>query len=136
MVRSLASLFMEDEEVANVELIMPTGRIDDELKGLLKHERTWPEAAELMAARSPGDAACVSDFSLHCITSLLRTIFSLSHFLMTPYNTHANARIPHSRLSTTQAVDIVGGGVKVNALPEEAHVVVNHRLSVDDSISG
>jgi Gly-Xaa carboxypeptidase len=56
---------------------------------------------------------------------------------MTPYNTHANARIPpHSRLSTTQAVDIVGGGVKVNALPEEAHVVVNHRLSVDDSISG
>ncbi|KAJ7771249.1 gly-x carboxypeptidase [Mycena olivaceomarginata] len=73
------------------------GTIDDELKGLLKHERTWPEAAELMAARSPGDAA---------------------------------------RLSTTQAVDIVGGGVKVNALPEEAHVVVNHRLSVDDSISG
>ncbi|KAJ7689221.1 hypothetical protein B0H14DRAFT_2652831, partial [Mycena olivaceomarginata] len=27
-------------------------------------------------------------------------------------------------------------GVKVNALPEEAHVVVNHRLSVDDSIAG
>ncbi|KAJ7811841.1 hypothetical protein B0H14DRAFT_3479371 [Mycena olivaceomarginata] len=40
------------------------------------------------------------------------------------------------RLSTTQAVDLVGGGVKVNALPEEAHVVVNHRLSVDDSIAG
>jgi Gly-Xaa carboxypeptidase len=33
-------------------------------------------------------------------------------------------------------VDIVGGGIKVNALPEEAHVVVNHRLSVDDSIAG
>ncbi|KAJ7061191.1 hypothetical protein C8F01DRAFT_1057798 [Mycena amicta] len=40
-----------------------------------------------------------------------------------------------ARLSTTQAVDIVGGGVKVNALPEEAHVVVNHRVSVDDSIA-
>ncbi|KAJ6592579.1 hypothetical protein B0H19DRAFT_1365022 [Mycena capillaripes] len=73
------------------------GTIDDELKTLLAHERTWPAAAELMAARSPGDAA---------------------------------------RLSTTQAVDIVGGGVKVNALPEEAHVVVNHRMSVDDSIAG
>ncbi|KAJ7745228.1 hypothetical protein DFH07DRAFT_924789 [Mycena maculata] len=39
-----------------------------------------------------------------------------------------------ARLSTTQAVDIVGGGVKVNALPEEAHAIVNHRVSVDDSI--
>ncbi|KAJ7435957.1 hypothetical protein B0H11DRAFT_2111863 [Mycena galericulata] len=39
-----------------------------------------------------------------------------------------------ARLSTTQAVDIVGGGLKVNALPEEAHAIVNHRVSVDDSI--
>jgi hypothetical protein len=71
MVRSFGSLFTEDEGIlgdADVESIMPTGTIDDELKELLKHERTWPEAAELMAARSPGDAACVSDFSLHCIT--------------------------------------------------------------------
>ncbi|KAF7296876.1 Gly-Xaa carboxypeptidase [Mycena indigotica] len=41
-----------------------------------------------------------------------------------------------ARLSTTQAVDIVAGGIKVNALPEEAHVVVNHRVSVEDSITG
>ncbi|KAJ7633641.1 hypothetical protein DFH06DRAFT_1222410 [Mycena polygramma] len=73
------------------------GTIDDELKTLLAHERTWPAAAQLMAERSAGDRA---------------------------------------RLSTTQAVDIVGGGVKVNALPEEAHVVVNHRVAVGDSISG
>ncbi|KAJ6611023.1 hypothetical protein B0H10DRAFT_2437736 [Mycena sp. CBHHK59/15] len=39
-----------------------------------------------------------------------------------------------ARLSTTQAVDIVSGGVKVNALPEEAHVVVNHRVSADFSL--
>lgn len=26
-------------------------------------------------------------------------------------------------------------GVKVNALPEEAHVIVNHRVAVEDSIS-
>ncbi|KAJ7450373.1 hypothetical protein FB451DRAFT_1052311 [Mycena latifolia] len=39
-----------------------------------------------------------------------------------------------ARLSTTQAVDIVSGGVKVNALPEQAYVIVNHRVSVDDSI--
>ncbi|KAJ7315130.1 hypothetical protein DFH08DRAFT_820730 [Mycena albidolilacea] len=39
-------------------------------------------------------------------------------------------------LLTTQAVDIVRGGVKVDALPKEAHVIVNHRVSVDDSIGG
>lgn len=31
---------------------------------------------------------------------------------------------------TTQAVDIVRGGVKVNALPEQAEAIVNHRISV------
>ncbi|KAJ6556014.1 hypothetical protein B0H19DRAFT_1151782 [Mycena capillaripes] len=40
-----------------------------------------------------------------------------------------------ARLSTTQAVDIVAGGVKVNALPEEAHAIVNVRMNLDDSIS-
>ncbi|KAF8312644.1 carboxypeptidase S [Clavulina sp. PMI_390] len=35
---------------------------------------------------------------------------------------------------TTQAVDIVHGGVKVNALPERASAVVNHRISIDSSV--
>ncbi len=30
---------------------------------------------------------------------------------------------------TTQAVDIIRGGVKTNALPENAYVVVNHRIA-------
>lgn len=34
-------------------------------------------------------------------------------------------------LSTTQAVDLIEGGVKVNALPERASAVVNHRISSD-----
>lgn len=37
-------------------------------------------------------------------------------------------------LSTTQAADMVHGGVKVNALPEVVEVVVNHRLDVASSI--
>ncbi|KAJ7689645.1 hypothetical protein B0H14DRAFT_3667343 [Mycena olivaceomarginata] len=36
------------------------------------------------------------------------------------------------RLTTTQAVDIVRGDVKVNALPGEARAIVNHRVAVDD----
>ena len=30
---------------------------------------------------------------------------------------------------TTQAVDIINGGVKVNALPEEVFAIVNHRIA-------
>lgn len=30
---------------------------------------------------------------------------------------------------TTQAVDIVQGGVKINALPEMAYAIVNHRIA-------
>ncbi|ETW78965.1 Metallo peptidase M20 [Heterobasidion irregulare TC 32-1] len=37
-------------------------------------------------------------------------------------------------LSTTQAVDLVWGGVKVNALPEGATAVVNHRIAEDSSV--
>ncbi|KAF8341297.1 carboxypeptidase S [Cantharellus anzutake] len=39
-----------------------------------------------------------------------------------------------SVLSTTQAVDLIIGGVKVNALPEQASAVVNHRISTDSSV--
>ncbi|KAJ7512719.1 putative Gly-X carboxypeptidase [Mycena galericulata] len=39
-----------------------------------------------------------------------------------------------ARLATTQAVDIIYGGVKVNALPEQATAIVNHRISVDSSV--
>lgn len=30
---------------------------------------------------------------------------------------------------TTQAVDIIHGGVKSNALPEQVHTIVNHRIA-------
>ncbi|CDO72068.1 hypothetical protein BN946_scf184962.g11 [Trametes cinnabarina] len=36
---------------------------------------------------------------------------------------------------TTQAVDVVRGGVKTNALPERAEVVVNHRIDIHSSVA-
>ncbi|KAG5724904.1 Carboxypeptidase S [Termitomyces sp. T112] len=39
-----------------------------------------------------------------------------------------------SLIGTTQAADIIEGGVKVNALPERAFAVVNHRISVISSV--
>jgi len=32
---------------------------------------------------------------------------------------------------TPQAIDLIQGGVKVNALPEQASAVVNHRIATD-----
>lgn len=34
-------------------------------------------------------------------------------------------------VGTTQAIDLVNGGVKTNALPEQAWAVVNHRIATD-----
>jgi Gly-Xaa carboxypeptidase len=36
-------------------------------------------------------------------------------------------------LQTSQAVDIISGGVKINALPENAQAVVNHRVNVGET---
>lgn len=38
-------------------------------------------------------------------------------------------------LKTTQAVDVIEGGVKVNALPESAHAIVNHRIAPYSSVA-
>lgn len=35
-----------------------------------------------------------------------------------------------SMLKTTQAIDVIQGGIKANALPERAWAVLNHRISV------
>ncbi|RKO88466.1 carboxypeptidase S [Blyttiomyces helicus] len=38
-------------------------------------------------------------------------------------------------ITTAQAVDVVLGGTKVNALPESAHIKINHRIAVHQTIS-
>ncbi|PIL24979.1 hypothetical protein GSI_12866 [Ganoderma sinense ZZ0214-1] len=41
----------------------------------------------------------------------------------------------HALVGTTQAIDLVNGGVKTNALPERAWAVVNHRIATDSSVT-
>ena len=36
-------------------------------------------------------------------------------------------------MQTSQAVDVITGGVKVNALPERTEVIVNHRINIGES---
>jgi len=37
-------------------------------------------------------------------------------------------------MGTTQAIDLISGGVKTNALPEQSTAVVNHRIADDSSV--
>ena len=39
-------------------------------------------------------------------------------------------------IGTTQAIDLISGGVKTNALPEQAWAVVNHRIATDRFVFG
>lgn len=43
--------------------------------------------------------------------------------------------VSRSLVGTTQAVDLIQGGVKTNALPEKAWAVINHRVAVIRSVS-
>jgi Gly-Xaa carboxypeptidase len=38
-------------------------------------------------------------------------------------------------MQTSQAIDIISGGVKINALPEKVYAVVNHRIAVESRTS-
>lgn len=38
-------------------------------------------------------------------------------------------------MQTSQAIDIISGGVKINALPEKVYAVVNHRIAVEGTSS-
>lgn len=40
-------------------------------------------------------------------------------------------RLFKALVQTTQAIDLIQGGVKTNALPESAWAVVNHRIATD-----
>lgn len=37
-------------------------------------------------------------------------------------------------VTTSQAVDIIQGGVKLNALPEHVSVLINHRIAIEESV--
>ncbi|KIY65075.1 carboxypeptidase S [Cylindrobasidium torrendii FP15055 ss-10] len=41
----------------------------------------------------------------------------------------------YSTVTTTQAIDLINGGVKTNALPEQVNAVVNHRISILSSVN-
>ncbi|GJE91057.1 carboxypeptidase S [Phanerochaete sordida] len=64
-------------------------------------------------------AAITSDAALEALTQLLL----------------AHVPLSSAKLATTQAVDLIAGGAKANALPETAWAVVNHRIAEQSSVA-
>lgn len=83
--------------------------------------------AQCMAQHAPGISSSLKEHMLraeHCDGALRaaeQELFKNRAFM--------------SLVGTTQAIDIVYGGVKVNALPEQAWAIVNHRISTESSIA-
>ncbi|KAF7335832.1 Gly-x carboxypeptidase [Mycena venus] len=80
---------------------------------LAQYGSTLPPAIKALIADSVN-----SDMALHTLEGIL-----------------SKDKLYRSQIGTTQAVDVVSGGVKSNALPEEAHAVVNHRILAESSVS-
>ncbi|KAJ2934048.1 hypothetical protein H1R20_g3051, partial [Candolleomyces eurysporus] len=76
------------------------------------------------------------------VPDIPRALLSLFAFLL-KYQTARDAvawwfrdvQVVRSLVPTTKAIDMIHGGVKFNALPENAWAVVNHRVSVTSSLS-
>ncbi|KAG1760147.1 hypothetical protein EDD22DRAFT_955247 [Suillus occidentalis] len=84
-------------------------------------------SAQCMAQHAPGVSSSLKEYMLraeHCDGALHaaeQELFKNRAFM--------------SLVGTTQAIDIVDGGMKVNALPEQAWAIVNHRISTESSIA-
>ncbi|KAG1881228.1 hypothetical protein F4604DRAFT_1678821 [Suillus subluteus] len=82
--------------------------------------------AQCMAQHAPGISSSLKEHMLraeHCDGALRaaeQELFKNRAFM--------------SLVGTTQAIDLVDGGMKVNALPEQAWAIVNHRISTESSI--
>ena len=77
---------------------------------------------------------CVAEHSPELDSSLREVIkksISSDHALEQLQDFIANDPLMRSLITTTQAIDLIGGGVKVNALPDQAWAVINHRIAAE-----
>lgn len=110
----LALVIAELEAHPHEPHLLRNGTLFQEIQCAAAH---GPEVSDTF--RELARAAIDDDSALEALTRLL-----LEH-------------VPQSaaKLATTQAVDLVAGGVKVNALPETAYAVVNHRIAEQSSVA-
>lgn len=96
--------------------------------------------APLFTPRNPTfyEYQCIAEYSSEIKPDLARAIKNSGS--SEKASSHVAKSIYHSDLTnrylitTSQAVDIIFGGVKSNALPEYVEVLINHRIAVESSV--
>ncbi|KAA1468962.1 carboxypeptidase S [Dentipellis sp. KUC8613] len=96
---------------------------DHPLPAHLYRNGTYFRTLECSAAHDPGLSSHLRDLIAEALTDDA-ALADLEAALL-----EEDARGYRAIFGTTQAVDLVGGGVKVNALPENAWAVVDHRIA-------
>ncbi|KAI0085827.1 carboxypeptidase S [Irpex rosettiformis] len=104
----LAALITELEANPHVPALHRNDTLYEQVQCLAAHSPDFPTSLAKLARKSQR-----SDKALNKLTKELERIDPLFK----------------ATAGTTQAVDIIRGGVKTNALPENAYVIVNHRIA-------
>ena len=73
---------------------------------------------------------CMSDHAASVPHDLKKAVKNPSTWPKLAKHLAASDRGLNSFLATTQAIDIVNGGIKINALPEVVTAQVNYRISL------
>ncbi|KAA1468872.1 carboxypeptidase S [Dentipellis sp. KUC8613] len=110
------------------------------LSSLLTHIEAHPHVPALPRNSTPFHTTlCLASYSTQLPSELRRVAFDAveSDEALERLRDGLLARDPiaAAMLGTTQAVDLVWGGVKVNALPETASGVINHRIAEHSSVA-
>ncbi|EKM81840.1 hypothetical protein AGABI1DRAFT_36060 [Agaricus bisporus var. burnettii JB137-S8] len=70
----------------------------------------------------------------HDLRKLIRASTTSDDAMSKLTSTMSKDRSMKNLIGTTQAIDLISGGIKANALPEQAAAIVNHRISVTSSL--
>lgn len=88
----------------------------------LRRDGTFYQQLQCIAEHAPSVPSSLRDLIIQSRDSD-KALASVEHVL-----DKANREYKPST-GTTQAVDLIQGGVKTNALPELTHAIVNHRIA-------
>ncbi|KAG8683468.1 hypothetical protein FRC11_013533, partial [Ceratobasidium sp. 423] len=132
----LASLLVEIESTPYAPGLPRSSPIYSLLQCFAAHVPSVPSSLRTSIL----DSICPSDASTHQHRKCDKALQDVEDALFDASSewNHGDefaARTYRSLLRTTQAIDLINGGVKVNALPEQASAVVNHRIRTDSSVS-
>lgn len=103
---------------------------------LVKEIEAHPYMSELENSNPTlGFYRCLAEHSPNMNKQLRRTILDIDFGEHRSLLTKHIEGIPNQKylIKTSQAVDIIRGGVKINALPEQVYVKVNHRVNINSN---